>query len=99
LAGEPEVRQEPDVWKKIVIIGGAALGGLAVLLAVLHFTGTHQPGLDIVIAALVGAFVASMAWDVANEECDQKPGDQKPGDQKPGDQKPGDQKPGDQEAR
>ena len=62
MAGEPEVRQKPDVWKKIVIIGGAALGGLAGW----HFAGAHQPGIDIVMGVMVGAFVANMVWDFSN---------------------------------
>jgi hypothetical protein len=66
LAGEPEVRQKPDVWKKIVIIGGAVLGGLAAL----RFAGTSHPGFNIVVGVMVGAFVASMVWEISSEEND-----------------------------
>jgi uncharacterized membrane protein YeaQ/YmgE (transglycosylase-associated protein family) len=65
VAGEPEVQQKSD-WKKDVIIGGAVLGGLAGW----HFAGTHQPGFDIVIGVVVGAFVANWVWDFSNEKSD-----------------------------
>jgi len=64
LAGEPEIRQKPDVWKKIVIFGGAVLGGVAGW----HFAGTFEPEVDIVIGVLVGAFVANWLWDFSNRE-------------------------------
>ena len=62
MAGEPEDRQKPDVWKKDLIIGGAVLGGLAGW----QFAGTHQPGIDIVLGVMVGAFVANWVWDFSN---------------------------------
>ena len=64
MATEREVRQKLDTWKKVVIFGGAAVGGLAGW----HFAGTHQPGIDIVIGVIVGAFVANWIWDFSNQE-------------------------------
>ena len=64
MAGEPEVRQKPDVWKKVVIFGGAVLGGVAGW----HFAGTSEPGVDIVIGVIAGAFVANWVWDFSNQE-------------------------------
>jgi hypothetical protein len=64
LAGEPEVRQKPDVWKKVVTFGGAVLGGAAGW----HFAGASEPGVDIVIGVIAGAFVANWVWDFSNQE-------------------------------
>jgi len=81
LAEETEVPQKPVSWKKDVIIGGAVLGGLAAW----NFAGTHHPGADIVIGVIVGAWVASWVWDMANEDsCDEESRDQKPGDRASG---------------
>jgi hypothetical protein len=76
LAGEPEVPQTPDVWRKVVIIGGAVAGGLIGW----YFAGTFHPGVDIVIGVIVGAWVASWVWDMANERS----GDQKRADRASG---------------
>jgi hypothetical protein len=57
--------------KKVIIIGGAVLGGLAAL----HFAGTSHPGFDIVIGVMVGAFVASMVWEISSEETDDRESD------------------------
>jgi hypothetical protein len=72
LAGEPEVRQKPDVWKRVVIIGGAILGGLAGW----RYADTFGPVFDIVMGVVVGTMLARMVWDVSNEE----PSDREPGD-------------------
>jgi hypothetical protein len=64
LAGEPEVQQKPDVWKKVVILGAAVIGGLAGW----RFAGTFHPGFDIIVGIFVGAAVASMVWDFSNEK-------------------------------
>jgi outer membrane lipoprotein SlyB len=62
LAGETEVRQKPDVWKKIVIIGGAGLGGFAGW----YYGGTDQNGVDIVLGLMIGAFVGNWLWGFSN---------------------------------
>jgi hypothetical protein len=80
LAGEPEVRQKPDVWKKVVIIGGAVLGGLAGW----YFAGTFHPGTDIVIGVIVGGWVASWVWEMSNEESGDQGADRASGDQASG---------------
>jgi hypothetical protein len=86
VAGEPEVRQKPD-WKRDVIIGGAVLGGLAGW----QFASAHQPGFDIAIGVVVGAFLASFVWELANEKsCDDESCDDESRDESR-DQKPGDQ--------
>jgi hypothetical protein len=70
LAGEPEVRQKPDVWKKVVIIGGALLGGSVGW----YFAGTFHPGTDVAIGVIIGAGLASWVWGISSEKGDQPSG-------------------------
>jgi uncharacterized membrane protein YeaQ/YmgE (transglycosylase-associated protein family) len=68
LAGESEVRQKPDTWKKVMIFGGAFLGGFAGW----YYGGTNQNGAEIAveigIGLIIGAFVAKWLWDFSNKE-------------------------------
>jgi hypothetical protein len=68
LAEEPKVRQKPDVWNKIVIVGSVGFAGFSAS----HIAGTHLPWFGIVIGAILGASFASWAWDF----CSEKSGDQ-----------------------
>jgi outer membrane lipoprotein SlyB len=63
---EREARQKLDTWKKVVIFGGAALGGLAGW----HFAGTHGSVIEIIIGVILGAAVAKWVWDFSNQESD-----------------------------
>lgn len=46
-----------SIWKKVIIIGGAVVGGL-----VAWYYGGNSPGLSIIIGVLAGAWVGDMVW-------------------------------------
>jgi uncharacterized protein YcfJ len=82
LAGEPEVRKKPDVWKRVVIFGGAILGGLIGW----YTAGASDKGIATALGAVIGAWIASYIWDFSGEsddcddDCDDKSRAQKSGD-------------------
>ena len=65
MAEQTANQQKPDVWKKIFIIGGAALGGLAGLY---YGRPSHEGWLGIVVGVIVGAWLADWVWGFAKQK-------------------------------
>ena len=64
MAEQTADQQKPHVWKKIFIVGGAVLGGLAGW----YYAGTSDEGwLGIVAGVFVGALLADWVWDFSQE--------------------------------